>query len=122
MRHFTGAIASGEYIKGLHGAYSFFGGRSSFWSGWCPEPTEAEMEGWPRELLTVVKEYFPKAKDLLNIVQADKIFSDGAHPRSMFGKLQQKVQSESAKQGSGKIEAVRDVIPAPLAIEAKTQR
>ena len=70
----------------------------------------------------MVRDYFPKAKDLLNIVQADDMFSDGVHPQPLFGKLQKEVQSELAKQASGQIEAVRDVIPAPLAVEAKTQR
>lgn len=111
----------GKYIKGLHGAYSFFGGRSSFWSGWCPEPTETEMDGWPKEVVEVIKGYFPKAKKFLNIVPADQIFKDGAHHQPMFGKLQKEVQS-LVKQASSTIEAVRDAIPAPLAVEAKTQR
>ena len=112
---------SGEYIKGLHGAYSFFGGRSSFWSGWCPEPTEAEMEGWPEELIKVVKEYFPKAKKLLNVTAANQIFSDSTHHKPIFGELQNEVHTKIA-QACGKIEAVKDVIHAPLAVEAKTQR
>lgn len=113
----------GEYIKGLHGAYSFFGGRSSFWSGWCPQPTEVEMEGWPKELVKVVKEYFPKAKELLNIVPADEIFSDGAHPRPMFGELQKEVLIK-VERATHTIQTctVKDVIPAPLAVKAKTQR
>lgn len=111
----------GEYIKGLHGAYSFFGGRSSFWSGWCPEPTEAEMEGWPKELVKVVKDYFPKAKELLNIVSADEIFGDGIHDQPIFGELQKEVHAK-IKQASSKIETVKDVIPAPLAVKANTQR
>jgi hypothetical protein len=114
---------SGEYIKGLHGAYSFFGGRSSFWSGWCPEPKEAEMEGWPRELIKVIKDYFPKAKEMLNVVPADKIFSDGAHVHHLpiFGKLQEEVHRRITG-ASGEIEAVKDVFPTPLAVKAKQQR
>ena len=111
----------GEYIKGLHGAYSFFGGRSSFWSGWCPEPTQAEMEGWPEEVIKVIRDYFPKAKEFLNVIPADKIFKDRAHHHPMFGELQSKVQS-MLREASGKVEAVSDVIPAPLAVEAKKQR
>ena len=111
----------GEHIKGLHGAYSFFGGRSLFWSGWCPEPTEAEMEGWPKELVKVVKDYFPKAKELLNIVPANEIFSDGAHKQPIFGKLQTEAH-DKIKQACCTIEAVKDVIPAPLAVKAKMQR
>ena len=51
----TKKTSDGEYIKGLHGSYSFFGGRSTFCSGWCPVPTEAEMEGWPKEVIGEVK-------------------------------------------------------------------
>ena len=112
---------NGEYIKGLHGAYSFFGGRSSTWSGWCPEPTESEMEGWPRELVKVIKDYFPKAKELLNVIPADEIFSDSTHHQPMFGKLQTEVQRKIT-EASEKIEAVKDVLPAPLAVKAKQQR
>ena len=113
---------SGEYIRGLHGAYSFFGGRSSFWSGWCPQPSEDEMEGWPRELVKVVQEYFPEAKKLLNVVTADQIFqTSNAHHQPVFGKLQQEVHSKIT-QACGGIEAVKEVIHAPLAVEAKMQR
>ena len=114
---------SGEYIKGLHGAYSFFGGRSSVWSGWCPEPTESEMEGWPRELVKVIKDYFPKAKEMLNVVPADEIFSNSTHHQPMFGKLQTEIQSKfKTASAGGQIDAVKDVFPAPLAVKAMQQR
>lgn len=112
----------GQYIKGLHGAYSFFGGRSAFWSGWCPEPTPAEMEGWPEEVIKVIRGYLPKAKEFLNVIPADEIFKDKPpHHHPMFGELQSKVQS-MLKEASGTVEAVSYVIPAPLAVEAKKQR
>ena len=112
-----------EYIKWQHGLYNFVGGRSSFWSGWCPQPTEEEMESWPSEIRKVVQDYFPDAKKMLNIISADDIFKDvkSADPKPIFGKLQTQVQSlfQSAR---GACEAVTNVIPAPLAVEAKTDR
>ena len=122
----TQETIEGEHIKGLHGAYNFFGGRSSFWSGWCPEPTEAQMEGWPKEIIKVVKDhYFSEAKKLLNIISADEIFSNGAHHQPIFGDLQSKVQSKIKEaSAAGTIETVQKlkVVPAPLAVQAKTQR
>ena len=112
----------GEYIKELHGTYKYFGGKSTFWSGWCPEPSEAEMEGWPKETIEAVKEYFGKAKELLNIVQADEIFSNGANDElPMFGNLQQYIQKK-IKAASNGIKGVKDVIPAPLTVKAKEER
>jgi spermidine synthase len=46
---------------------NFFGGRSSFWSGWCPEPAREEMVELPEEVINAVHEYFPAAKQLLKV-------------------------------------------------------
>ncbi|ORU95107.1 MAG: hypothetical protein A6F71_10615 [Cycloclasticus sp. symbiont of Poecilosclerida sp. M] len=69
----TDETHNGEHIKWNHGVNHFFGGRSSFWSGWSPEPTVEEMEGWPTEVKDNLKTYFPLAKKLLNIYPVDEI-------------------------------------------------
>ena len=113
----------GEYIKWQHGMNNFFGGRSAFWSSWCPEPTDEEMEDWPKEVMKVVHDYFPAAKKLLNVVPADEIFDNQQqkHTKPIFGKLQESVQNV-LKDAPSKIEAVTRVIPAPLAVGASMYR
>ena len=110
-------------IKWQHGVYNFVGGRSSFWSGWCPQPTEEEMKDWPSEIRKAVQEYFPRAKEFLNVISADDIFKDlkSATPSPIFGNLQSQVQALLSKASSS-CEAVSQVIPAPLAVEAETNK
>ena len=119
-------LKDSEYIKRQHGVYNFVGGRSSFWSGWCPQPCGEEMANWPEETVKAVEHNFPKAKKLLNVISADKIFQDitpGSH-KPIFKELQEKVQTLLKKaQLSDSCKAIlTQVIPAPLAVEAKLQR
>ena len=113
----------GKYIKWQHGMNNFFGGRSSFWSAWCPEPTDDEMSEWPKKAKKVVHEYFPAAKKLLNVVPADEICA-GEHGRDrdpIFGALQCGLE-EKLKGLPTKIEAVTRFMPAPLAVGAQMYR
>jgi hypothetical protein len=66
---------------------NFFGGRSSFWSAWCPKPTTEEMAEWPEEEITAVHEYFPDVEMLLNVVPSNKISSNEGK-NVIFGELQ----------------------------------
>ena len=61
-------LKKSKYIKSQYGVYNFVGGKSSFWSGWCPQPRKEEMAGWPEETVKAVQENFPKAKELLNVI------------------------------------------------------
>ena len=115
----------GEYIKWQHGMNNFFGGRSPFWSGWCPEPTDEEMEGWPEEVMKVVHDYFPAANELLNVVPADEIFGKdrrSKRTKPVFGELQKSVQTVLLEQAPSRIEAVTRIFPAPLAVGASMYR
>lgn len=113
----------GEYIKWQHGMNNFFGGRSSFWSAWCPEPTDEEMEEWPDEVIKVVRNYFPQAKELLNVIPADKISQhEGPESKHIFGPLQETIQRTLQNEAPGKIKAITRVIPAPLAVGANMYR
>ena len=111
----------GEYIKWQHGMNNFFGGRSSFWSSWCPEPTDEEMPDWPDEVKKVIHEYFPDAKKLLNVVPADEICNREHGPNPIFGALQKEVQEKLADLPS-KVDTFTRVMPAPLAVGAQMYR
>ena len=111
----------GEYIKWQHGVNNFFGGKSSFWSGWCPEPTDEDMSEWPDETKEVVKRYFPAAKELLKVIPADQISKEEHGKDSIYGELQDDVY-EMLKDISTKIEAITESMPAPLAVKADMYR
>lgn len=111
----------GQYIKWQHGMNNFFGGRSSFWSGWCPEPTDDEMSEWPEKTKKVVHDYFPAAKELLNVIPADEICDRGTGHDPIFGALQDDVQ-DALKGLPSKISAVTRFMPAPLAVGAQMYR
>ena len=105
---------NGEYIKYQHGMNNFFGGRSSFWSGWCPKPKKDEMAEWPVEVIRKVHKYFPKAMLLLNVIPADKISPKNAKGK-IFGKLQDIVYKRL-------INELTRVEHAPLAVRADMYR
>ncbi|KAL2818243.1 hypothetical protein BDW59DRAFT_165575 [Aspergillus cavernicola] len=57
-----------------HGSCPFLGGRSTFWSAWCPEPTTDLMRGFPDSMTKKVNETFWKsAEGLLHVTPAEKI-------------------------------------------------
>ena len=111
---------NGKYIHYQHGMNNFFGGRSSFWSAWCPEPTNEEMAGWPPAVMKKVKKYFPDAKKLLNVVPANEISSHEPGDK-IFGKLQDEVH-DALTPAPSDIEAITRVIHAPLAVKADQYR
>lgn len=116
----TDKMHNGEYIKYLRGTINFFGGRSSFWSGWTPEPTPEDMDGWPDETKSAIRRYFEHAKELLNITPADEICQpqDGSKP--IYGKLQRSLHNaldRLPKQDGERV--IKDILPAPLAVGTK---
>lgn len=111
----------GEYIKWQHGMNNFFGGRSSFWSAWCPKPTREEMAEWPDEVISAVHEYFPRAEELLNVIPSNMISSNEGKRNVIFGELQQKIY-DLVKCAPSEIEAITRVDFAPLAVKADMYR
>ena len=99
----------------LHGMCNFFGGRSLFWNGWCPEPTTDEMEHWPPEIIKVVHGYFGEVKKLMNVTTADQIF-DKRH--STNGNLQEVLQ-HALEKVSENVDGITRMIPGPLSIKTK---
>ena len=115
------------HIKWQHGLYNFVGGRSSFWSGWCPQPTEAEMNGWPTQTVQAIIKHFPAATEMLNVISADEIFksSKSTVQGPIFGHLQKVIQEslqEGIKHCGDTNSADVKAIAAPLAVENKKNR
>uniref|UniRef100_A0A8H8CJZ7 Glucose-methanol-choline oxidoreductase C-terminal domain-containing protein n=1 Tax=Psilocybe cubensis TaxID=181762 RepID=A0A8H8CJZ7_PSICU len=102
-------------LKLVAGFTPFFGGRSPFWSGWCPEPTRNYMRGWPESMLKTTEEpiFWEKARRLLHVTRADKI-QDG-----VFSTLQTKIDHILQKNIS-QILSSRSAEPAPLAVGRRT--
>ncbi|KAJ4006318.1 hypothetical protein NW752_010967 [Fusarium irregulare] len=73
-----------EELKFLHGSCPFFGGRSTFWSAWSPQPTPDLMRDFPESMIKTAEEdsFWEEAKKLMNVTTAKQI-QDG-----IFGSLQ----------------------------------
>jgi choline dehydrogenase-like flavoprotein len=76
----TAVVKPGEkdhFITYQHGMVPFFGGRSTLWSAWCPEPLENkefnELDGWNPVVKADLQKYIPETKTLLAVIPADKI-------------------------------------------------
>ena len=118
----TDETYNGEYIHYQHGMYNFFAGRSSFWTAWCPEPTDNEMADWPQEVIEKVHEYFPAAKDLLHVVPANEISASGKDPGSkIFGELQTALY-EALEDTPSTLDTITRVLHAPLAVKTDKNR
>ena len=111
-------MRNGQYIKKVNGMNNIFGGKSPFWRGWCPQPTREELHGWPESVKDTIEEYFPEAKELLNVINANEI--DASEEKCcVFGELQN-VLEERIK--SCKPAAIQRVDPASLALKSDTPR
>jgi hypothetical protein len=77
-------------LKFCHGSCPFFGGRSTFWSAWCPQPTEELMRGFPESMLATAREaaFWPKAHEILNVTSAADIDD------TVFGHLQDMIDDK----------------------------
>lgn len=118
----TKATHEGKYIKWQHGSNNFFGGRSIFWSAWCPEPTNMEMEEWPESVKKTVHKYFPEAEELMGVTPADQIFDHGyTKGQAIFGTLQMSLQVMLTNAPKN-VKSVTRVMPAPLAVGSKQYR
>ena len=111
----------GKYIKSLHGMCNFFGGRSLFWSGWCPEPTTDEMEHWPPEVIKVVHDYFGEVKELMNVTTADQVFKKPYSVKPVYGTLQEALHCK-LKNVPENVEGITRMTPAPLSVKSKRYR
>ncbi|KAK7691523.1 hypothetical protein QCA50_004922 [Cerrena zonata] len=105
-------------FKFMHGSCPFFGGRSTFWSAWCPRPEQDLMRNFPESMITTAKpeEFWQGCQDLLLVTKADEINDP------CFGKrLQNDIQTRLDKGvKAGKISTANTTNHAPLAVGRKT--
>ena len=108
---------TGSPIKLLHGMRSFFGGKSTLWSGWCVKPTVKEMEGWPAQLIETTRKYCDEAAILLNSIPANQIGGNKNCEKSTYNVLQKKLY-ERLSTNLDKIPSATRVIHTSLAMGA----
>jgi hypothetical protein len=94
-----------------HGSCPFFGGRSTFWSAWCPQPPVDLMRAFPESMTgtTETPEFWPTAKQLLHVTRAEKIDDP------IFAGLQKAIDAV-LKKDLKKIPSAQSVESAPLAV------
>ncbi|KAJ3554999.1 hypothetical protein NP233_g12308 [Leucocoprinus birnbaumii] len=102
----------------MHGSCPFFGGRSTFWSAWCPRAIYQKwnmMRNFPKTLVDLAKreEFWTRAEELLHVTPADKLSTP------IFGNLQDQID-ERLVDGVGRIKGCDFAQSAPLAVGRKT--
>ncbi len=98
-----------------HGSCPFFGGRSTFWSAWSPQPSLELMRGFPDSMkkTAATDKFWKEAKKLLHVKEASKIDD------TIFGSLQQAIDKVLRDQLK-RMPTVDYVEPAPLAVGARS--
>ncbi|KAF8155019.1 hypothetical protein K438DRAFT_1943070 [Mycena galopus ATCC 62051] len=106
-----------EHFQYMHGSCPFFGGRSTFWSAWCPRPKPRLMRDFPISMLeTASKEQFwTDAEKLLHVISLDNTELDDP----VFAKLQ-KVIDQRLKAGVKRILGADSAESARLAVGRTT--
>ena len=96
-----------------HGSCPFFGGRSLFWSAWCPRPRLDldELRDFPKKMLSVAKkeEFWERGENLLHVTNADKLDD------TVFAGLQRVIDKKLAERWRD-IKTATHSMPAPLAV------
>lgn len=89
------------------------GGRSTYWSAWCPSPTPDLMRDWPQELIEVTQtpDFWDRAKTFLRVTTTDKI-NDG-----VYGKLQQQLDINLRENFRKFVPTAENAYPAPIAVD-----
>lgn len=100
-----------------HGSCPFFGGRSSFWSAWCPRPSTDLMRNYAPSLISTVEseDFWVRARDILNVTSAADI-KDGA-----YGDLQKRIGEKLDQSKISQLVPTADLSEAAqLAVGAKS--
>ncbi|KAM3452931.1 hypothetical protein MY3296_004200 [Beauveria thailandica] len=95
----------------LHGSCPFFGGRSTFWSAWSPQPSLELMREFPEAMKKTASndQFWKQAKGLLNVIPASQI-NDG-----IFGSQQAAIDG-ILQSSLHKIPTAEYAESAPLAV------
>jgi len=99
-----------------HGSCPFFGGRSTFWSAWCPQPTSALMRDFPESMITTTENdgFWQKAHEILNVTSATEIED------TVFGDLQKMISEKLEQCTISQLVKTADISePAKLAVGHK---
>ncbi|KAF8188466.1 hypothetical protein K438DRAFT_1919759 [Mycena galopus ATCC 62051] len=104
-------------IKYMHGSCPFFGGRSTFWSAWCPRPELTLMRDFPPSMIETASkdQFWADAEKLLHVISLDN--TKLADP--VFAELQ-KVIDQRLKAGVKRILGADSAESARLAVGRTT--
>jgi choline dehydrogenase-like flavoprotein len=88
------------------------GGRSTYWSAWCPAPDPSLMRDWPQELVDVTLQpgFWQRARAFLHVETMDRI-QDG-----VYGNLQQQLDTNLRENFRRFVPTAQHAYPAPIAV------
>lgn len=88
------------------------GGRSTYWSAWCPAPDPSLMRDWPQELVDVTLQpgFWERARHFLHVASMDQI-DHGA-----YGKLQTQLDVNLRENFRRMVPTAKHAYPAPIAV------
>lgn len=89
------------------------GGRSTYWSAWCPSPQPDLMRDWPQELIDVTQApgFWDRAKKFLHVTSTDKI------DNGIYGKLQTQLDARLKENFRKLVPSAGNAFPAPIAVD-----
>ncbi|HVK96110.1 MAG TPA: GMC oxidoreductase [Noviherbaspirillum sp.] len=89
------------------------GGRSTYWSAWCPSPSPDLMRDWPQELIDVTLKpgFWDRAKKFLHVTSTDQI-NDG-----VYGNLQKQLDANLKENFRKFVPSAQNAYPAPIAVD-----
>jgi choline dehydrogenase-like flavoprotein len=87
------------------------GGRSTYWSAWCPPPNAEQLRDWPAQLIAVTQQqkFWRRAQDFLHVTSTDEI-QDG-----VYGELQQQI-TQNLRDNLTIIPSATEAFSAPIAV------
>jgi choline dehydrogenase-like flavoprotein len=88
------------------------GGRSTYWSAWCPAPEPDLMRDWPQALVDVTRQpgFWEGARAFLHVTTADRIDD------SVYGSLQRQLDTNLRENFRRFVPSAEGAFPAPMAV------
>lgn len=88
------------------------GGRSTYWSAWCPAPGPGLLRDWPQELVDVTLRpgFWERAREFLHVTTMDRI-NDG-----VYGNLQRQLDANLRENFRRAVPSAEHAYPAPIAV------
>ncbi|HTF97398.1 MAG TPA: GMC oxidoreductase [Cellvibrio sp.] len=87
------------------------GGRSTYWSAWCPSPDAMQLRDWPQQLIAVTQQenFWQRARDFLHVTSTDEIQD------AVYGKLQAQI-TQNLKHNLAAVPSATEAFAAPIAV------